>query len=533
MTRRSVFAQPIITRLPQLLAEVKSGEILIPAFQRPFEWEEERRILLLDSIVRGVPIGSLLVWRTSKHDLDCFPKLGHIELPEPPDARPRHYLIDGHQRLTTLYAALSDPATIVAHADAEGWPIYYDLEVEEGERAFTILRGKQPARDTLLPAPALLSPELLWRAQRGLFEAGKNTAAKRVEELANTFKDYQIPVLPLVTEDMDIVTDAFVRINSGGRKMAETYMVQALAYSRFRMRDRSDTIRDNLADLGWGELDDRVILSTLKLRWDIEIYGSRPEAMLEHIEGEQREDESDEQVFERIFDELEDQFKAVIGLLRRCEVWGPAALPYIYQFVALAEVRRRLGSDEAFEAASERLIRWFWLTSFIGHFTGMTSKMIREATEHLFEVADGELEAFADSDDLELPALRQHNFSSVRTKVRALYLLGQIQDERLRQERGRLLGELGSNALQKITPSMSGSHPGARVIADSAALTRLREALFSPGTTDREQLLAQHAIPSDALAELEQGETQDFLELREQHLAEGERAFFERQLPNH
>jgi len=191
--------------------------ILIPNFQRPFEWDRQRRLLLLDSIT---------------HELNCFKELGPFPLPEPPETKPRHYLIDGHQRLTTLYATLSQFEDIEPVDGEHDWPIYYDLEAPAGGLAFTTLRKRQSNRPTLLPVRALLTPRLMWEAQKQLFDVAPE-AVERAEELANIFKDYQIPVLPLVTEDIDIVTDAFVRINSGGQKMRETYMVQALAYSRF------------------------------------------------------------------------------------------------------------------------------------------------------------------------------------------------------------------------------------------------------------------------------------------------------------
>lgn len=518
MEHRSIFAQPNITRLQQLLAEVRRGMILIPKFQRPFEWDKQRRLLLLDSIVKGVPIGSILVWRTSTQELDCFEKLGPFPLLERPETKPQHYLIDGHQRLTTLYATLS-PFDDIEPVDGEDeWPIYYDLDAPAGELAFTTLRKKQSKRPTLLPARALLTPKLMWKAQKQLYDDKNPEAAERAEELANIFKDYQIPVLPLVTEDMNIVTDAFVRINSGGKKMAETHMVQALAYSRFPMRDRSQAVRDKLAPLGWGELDDRVILNALKVRWDVDIYGARPELIVSHFKAEKRDDETDEQVFERIFSELETHIEAVIKLLRRCEVWGPASLPYMFQFVALAEARRQLGSDEAFFAASDALVRWFWLTTFTDYFTGMNSNMIRAATEHVFEVAQGAAESLPGQTELSMPPLRRHNFAAVRTKARVLFMLRQIEDQGVHDARARLVGMSGANALPKIEAKMPDSRPGARIIADSTELVRVRAALEDPANPERAKILAEHVIDQPAAQALEAGDIPGFLDAREQLL---------------
>lgn len=286
-------------------------------------------------------------------------------------------------------------------------------------------------------------------------------------------------------------------------------------------------MRDKLAPLGWGELDDRVILNALKVRWDVDIYGARPELIVNHFKTEKRDDETDAQVFERIFSELETHMEAVIELLRRCEVWGPASLPYMFQFVALVEARRRLGSDEAFYAATDGLVRWFWLTTFTDYFTGMTSNMIRAATEHVFEVAQGAVETLPGQPELSVPPLRQHNFSAVRTKARVLFMLRQIEDEGVHDARARLLGMNGAKALQKIAAKMPDNRPGARIIADSAELNRVRAALDDLAYPDRAKILAEHVIDEASVEALAAGDMQGFLDAREEQLEGLEREFLE------
>jgi hypothetical protein len=522
MENRSIFAQPTVSPLRQLLHEVRSGAILIPDFQRPFEWDEERRLLLLDSILKGVPIGSMLVWRTSEVDLECFRALGPFQLPAPPETRPRHYLIDGHQRLSTLYAASStlDPSRA---SDGElAWPVYVDLDANDNQLAFTVLRGR-PGKITLLPVPALFSPTSLWQAQQQLFKAGHVAAAERAEELANIFKDYQVPVLPLVTENIDIVTDAFVRINSGGLKMRETHMVQALAYSKFPIRARMQALRDEIASLGWGGIDEQILLNALKVRWGLDVYRSRPRQIVDQFLDEKKKTkETEEQVFERIFAELETCMKDVIPLLRSFGVWGPAALPYAYQFVALIEVRRRLGAD-ALQTARDGLTRWFIATSFSSHFTGMTGSKIRDAVEHLADVVGGEADPIPEGLERKIGALTRHNYGGVRTKARMLFLCGQVQDPATRASRSKLLGAQGVRALQKVLPTLDGARPGAWIIADEDELVRVRALLRDVEHPERPQVLEDHVIPEAAAEALIAGDHEQFLLEREHELDARER----------
>ncbi|RAP26722.1 hypothetical protein C2W64_01438 [Brevibacillus laterosporus] len=48
----------------KIISKITSGQIRIPAFQRGFVWSPEQVALLLDSIYKGFPIGSVLLWRT-------------------------------------------------------------------------------------------------------------------------------------------------------------------------------------------------------------------------------------------------------------------------------------------------------------------------------------------------------------------------------------------------------------------------------------------------------------------------------------
>jgi hypothetical protein len=89
--RYSVTPHPVET----LLTWVKSGEIAIPAIQRPFVWNATKVRNLLDSLYRGYPIGYLIAWRNPTVRLkDGTPSAG------------KRILIDGQQRVTALMAAL-------------------------------------------------------------------------------------------------------------------------------------------------------------------------------------------------------------------------------------------------------------------------------------------------------------------------------------------------------------------------------------------------------------------------------------------
>lgn len=86
-----------------LIDRIVSGDIRIPAFQRNFVWEPDQIAFLLDSIHKKFPIGILIFWRTDKR-LNCEKDLGRFSLPEPRKDYPVNYVLDGQQRITSLFS---------------------------------------------------------------------------------------------------------------------------------------------------------------------------------------------------------------------------------------------------------------------------------------------------------------------------------------------------------------------------------------------------------------------------------------------
>lgn len=94
-----------------LIAGIDSCRIQIPPFQRSFVWSPPDIRYLLDSIYRGFPIGSFIFWRTSRK-LPHTRNIGNLPLTDSgiSDGTEISYVIDGQQRITSLYAAVKGSA---------------------------------------------------------------------------------------------------------------------------------------------------------------------------------------------------------------------------------------------------------------------------------------------------------------------------------------------------------------------------------------------------------------------------------------
>lgn len=96
-----------------VLAQVEAGKIVLPAMQRPFVWKEDRITKLVDSMLRGFPLGTALLWKTAtmqrfrRFQKDVRPDAGITVDYDSDDSTERYLVLDGQQRLTSLFVAIA------------------------------------------------------------------------------------------------------------------------------------------------------------------------------------------------------------------------------------------------------------------------------------------------------------------------------------------------------------------------------------------------------------------------------------------
>src|ERR1035437_1351927 len=139
----------------QLLQRIADGEIRIPAFQREFVWEPDRVQFLMDSIFKSYPIGTVLFWRT-KEKLSYDRDLGPFTLPEPKKEYPIDYVLDGQQRLTSIFSTFQtdlkqNPETKVKWTD-----ICFDLNASaDAQDSQFVALDREEVREQHVPMRVL------------------------------------------------------------------------------------------------------------------------------------------------------------------------------------------------------------------------------------------------------------------------------------------------------------------------------------------------------------------------------------------
>ena len=520
---------PEVIFLGKLVERVAAGKIRVPKFQRDFVWSQPDLGTLLDSVRRGFPIGSILVWDTEK-GIQSTPRIGPLEIPSGSNGSVG-YLLDGQQRVSTLAGTLrlsDDMDPIVDHID---WRVYYDLEDQ------TFIDHRKLALDSdprYFPVRSLLNTAGFFEACRRIQDqAGDERRALRwldeADRLSSAFRDYQLPLIHIREADLESAVTVFARLNRTGRKMAADELVSALTYQEgeFHLASMLNGFKAELRRIGFGSLDRVFLLRSVLAALELDIYAK---------------DWADLMVKPEVRERLPEGFKAAtqgirlaLKMLRGLGVTSDRLLPYGLQLVLLGEFHR-ICPQPATETV-ELLSRWFWVTSFTGWFGGVNTAQAKRALEEIRNLAKGTSETVSVV-DLQTPAQAfPDRFDTRSARVRAFLLyLAYLRPRSLRGDRdlepGPLLSLLGTDAVGYVwsnpDPPKLVSSPANRLFVDEdhvgQALRALRE-LSERDNDALERVLESHGFPIDCIAQLRNDDRAGLINARLATLIDGERTF--------
>lgn len=91
--------------LGYLIEDIRQGKLALPDIQRPFVWKVSKARDLLDSMYRGYPIGTLMFWETGA-------EVGTRQIGKEANRVAQRLIVDGQQRLTSLYAILTGSTVV-------------------------------------------------------------------------------------------------------------------------------------------------------------------------------------------------------------------------------------------------------------------------------------------------------------------------------------------------------------------------------------------------------------------------------------
>lgn len=217
--------------LSGLLHYIEVGDIGLPDIQRPFVWSNAKVRELFDSMYRGFPVGYLLFWENAQ-----AAEAKKIGVGEKAHSVPSRLIVDGQQRLTSLYAVFRGRKVI---------------DEDYGERQIEIAFRPRDGKFEVADAPIRRDAEwianisLLWSsgkssrklvnefmeglaAKTALTDEDEETISHNLDRLFDLLK-YPFTALEIAASvDEEQVADIFVRINSEGVKLKQADFILTL-----------------------------------------------------------------------------------------------------------------------------------------------------------------------------------------------------------------------------------------------------------------------------------------------------------------
>ncbi len=374
--------------LPEYINDFERGGLQVPAFQRDFLWTNDKKLELFDSIKKGYPIGSILLWQpyfVNESDYKNFgsEKLGSYITPE--RTNNSFYILDGFQRLSTLLGCLVHPDKARQKGigkDEMEWQRKFNIVYNLKDEEFEINRSKGFLGLEFFQVPIykLVDGKEFFSFQRSLFDNyDAEKYIQRYEEMSLVFQKYEIPNIQVYGGTVSEAVDIFQRLNSTGSPITADWIVSARAFGKdnnFRFGTEIDRLLDGkLSQFNFDSLKRIVILQCITNSFDGVFFDQMSKNSNKKLEDlVDREDFIP--VTKRTFDAIE---KAVDFLFRNLFVLDSKFLPYNNQLIFITDFFNKL--EHPTQTQLEKLKHWFWVTTYSSYFTIYNLSKQRKAYE--------------------------------------------------------------------------------------------------------------------------------------------------------
>ena len=396
---------PSAVKLDKLVSRVADGDIKIPAFQRHFVWNQGQIIELLDSLYQDYPIGSILLWNSAEK-LKATRNVCGFAIPDKAESYPVNYVLDGQQRLSTIYAVFCTDRTQskdeAGAAALDLFEIFFDPETH----AFL---GSEELSGTgrEFPLKSLFAIKEFVAEFKKIPEKYQDL----ITQLHEKFNNYEVPVVTITKRSKTEVGIIFERIYSTGTKLTTLDLMVAWTWSEdFHLQDEIDELLEVLEGKGFGYIPEKTILQCLSA---IIKKSTSTKAILE----------LDPKEVHARFPELQQSLeKAIDFLATQLNVVSIDFLPHVQQLIPLTFFFSKAHTPSADQ--TKWLKQWFWKTAFSRRYSSQTDeKMDSDITcfEGFVAGNTGTLEKYSYSVSAE--QLVKQKFTRNSPLVRAFLLL--------------------------------------------------------------------------------------------------------------
>lgn len=385
--------------LHEMLEQIHRGAVQLPDFQRGWVWDDDHIRALIASVSVSYPIGAVMLMQTGGDGARFKPRLVEgVELP-PPLPSPDRLILDGQQRMTSLYMALRSgrPVPTRNEKKQEFERVYYlnmagclDPEMDRQEAVISLppdrmLRSDFARRVDLDVSTAeqefahgLFPLDLVFDATRcakwkGDFRKHFGYSPEKMVQLDRfdaevwlRFHQYKIPVIELMRETpKEAVCQVFEKVNTGGVVLSVFELLTAtFAADEFvpglrqdwEIRAKRLAEKETLTYVTDTDfLTSVTLLSTYKRSLAKKgAVGCKRKDILKLTLDEYRENA----------DAIEQGLMAAARLLVRECIFEAKNIPYTTQLIPLAAICAVLGPRFEQDAVKQKLVQWYWCGVF-------------------------------------------------------------------------------------------------------------------------------------------------------------------------
>jgi len=249
-----------------LFTDIDTGRIKIPKFQREFVWDKNQTANLIDSIIKGYPVGTFILWKT-RDELRYFKNIGNIELPSIPKGDAAYYVLDGQQRITSLYAVRKGAIISKDGIEIDYRDIYINLDIDaeiDEEVVITEILNDH----TCISVHDLLKGSLVELVKK----YNNDIHLERIDNYKKRLTGYDFSTIVISDYPIDIACEVFTRINTGGTELTLFEIMVAKTYDqnkKFDLSEKYDYLINNngdgkdLEDVGFDTIPSSTVLQCI------------------------------------------------------------------------------------------------------------------------------------------------------------------------------------------------------------------------------------------------------------------------------
>ena len=414
-------------QVQQLVDMTNKGELGLPDLQRGFVWKPNKIRDLLDSMMKGYPIGFVMLWaaqsNTAKGENKVIGKDDKIAYGQD------YVIIDGQQRITSLYAVMTGkeiseggkPIKISFNPITKEfavWNMSTERNPEWISNISDIYTNVNRSRAFINKFIDNLK-EYREKREENLTEDDEQLIDESISEVLK-LRDYPINALVINGDvDEESVADIFTRVNSGGVKLNENdFIMTLISVSCPELRDRIESFCEESADASKGGKaynkliavkPQQIIRTTMaftfkRARLKYAYMKLRGSDLKRGADGR-----IDMELRKQSFAELADGLNKVLdyenwnefirtvmsaGFVNSSMISSENALVYSYMMFLIGKYRFNINSEKL----RKIIAKWYYMSSTTSHYTGSFESTVQEELNDIDRLnSEDEFENYIDS----------------------------------------------------------------------------------------------------------------------------------------